>query len=69
MTFDAKAYRREWARRKRYRLHMQARAIRLEREGKCLVCEMLLISAYHTNCPGAINIHETLDNMPATNKL
>ncbi len=53
-----KKYRREWMRDKRARLRKEqgisaTREQELLTKGKCGICEMLLKSAYHYDCPGA----------------
>lgn len=57
MTFDKKKYNREWARKRRgFTEGEEYRIKRYIKMGKCPVCEMLLTSRYHTNCP-FINPH------------
>jgi C4-type Zn-finger protein len=43
----------------KYRAHYltELRAKRLIDSGRCPVCEMLLASTYHTNCPYLKDIH------------
>lgn len=61
MSFDEKAYRREWARNKRKERGGRERTKELDEKGKCHVCEMLLSSKYHVGCPG-IHMHKNIDD-------
>lgn len=55
MTFDSKAYNREWMRKYRERMREeQGLKKKWDRDidnGHCPVCSMLLSSAYHVDCP------------------
>lgn len=61
MTFDERAYRRAWAKRKRTKVQERERQERLAVRGKCPTCEMLMTSMYHVDCPGtALYMHISL---------
>ena len=47
MSFDKKAYNKEWMRKNR---KTRTRKEILISKGKCPICEILLKSIYHTNC-------------------
>lgn len=71
MTFDSRTYHREWMRRKRQQMREEMADILIERarareerrvaklilEGKCPVCEMLLISTFHIRCKYLDDLH------------
>lgn len=58
MSFDAKAYKREWMRRHRARQHQR----NLIAQGKCPISEILLTSRFHDpDCP--CGLHHNIDAM------
>ena len=52
MSFDSKKYHRDWMRKYRAKQSPpgEKREKKLLKQGKCPVCEMLLVSTYHTTC-------------------